>query len=277
MKNILSYDFNDASKNGLYSVDSGNNSLLIYLTPLNTQITNYIIEITDTQSNVIKSSNLSKNENGQLEYSVQESYFNGNAQMKIRLLSSEENSDYIIFNCLSFTGEDLLLKRVNTQYSFSIKLPASSYLYPPVGTQIYNSRKDFDPNEYYPGTKWVRIKGRVLAGINEDDNEATDNYAFQSYNQPSGTKLGSRWIDLAAAIGACDSNVASIGYAPRSKIPNMNYQFILTANSAWNGNTAGPVEPSRVNHSTYVRDVGTGLMPDKLQDTQLTYIWERVA
>lgn len=277
MKNILSYDFNDASKNGLYSVDSGNNSLLIYLTPLNTQITNYIIEITDTQSNVIKSSNLSKNENGQLEYSVQESYFNGNAQMKIRLLSSEENSDYIIFNCLSFTGEDLLLKRVNTQYSFSIKLPASSYLYPPVGTQIYNSRKDFDPNEYYPGTKWVRIKGRVLAGINEDDNEATDNYAFQSYNQPSGTKLGSRWIDLAAAIGACDSNVASIGYAPRSKIPNMNYQFILTANSAWNGNAAGPVEPSRVNHSTYVRDVGTGLMPDKLQDTQLTYIWERVA
>lgn len=277
MKNILSYDFNDASKNGLYSVDSGNNSLLIYLTPLNTQITNYIIEITDTQSNVIKSSVLSKNENGQLEYSVQESYFNGNAQMKIRLLSSEENSDYIIFNCLSFTGEDLLLKRVNTQYSFSIKLPVSSYLYPPVGTQIYNSRKDFDPNEYYPGTKWVRIKGRVLAGINEDDNEATDNYAFQSYNQPSGTKLGSRWIDLAAAIGACDSNVASIGYASRSKIPNMNYQFILTANSAWNGGAYGPVEPSRVNHSTYVRDLSTGLMPDKLQDTQLTYIWERVA
>lgn len=277
MKNILSYDFNDASKNGLYSVDSGNNSLLIYLTPLNTQITNYIIEITDTQSNVIKSSALSKNENGQLEYSVQESYFNGNAQMKIRLLSSEENSDYIIFNCLSFTGEDLLLKRVNTQYSFSIKLPASSYLYPPVGTQIYNSRKDFDPNEYYPGTKWVRIKGRVLAGINEDDNEATDNYAFQSYNQPSGTKLGSRWIDLAAAIGACDSNVASIGYAPRSKIPNINYHFILTANSAWNGGTDGPVEPSRVNHSTYVRDLSTGLMPDKLQDTQLTYIWERIA
>lgn len=277
MKNILSYDFNDASKNGLYSVDSGNNSLLIYLTPLNTQITNYIIEITDTQSNVIKSSALSKNENGQLEYSVQESYFNGNAQMKIRLLSSEENSDYIIFNCLSFTGEDLLLKRVNTQYSFSIKLPASSYLYPPVGTQIYNSRKDFDPNEYYPGTKWIRIKGRVLAGINEDDNEATDNYTFQSYNQPSGTKLGSRWIDLATAIGACDSNVASIGYAPRSKIPNMNYHFILTANSAWNGDTDGPVEPSRVNHSTYVRDLSTGLMLDKLQDTQLTYIWERIA
>ena len=62
MKNILSYDFNDTSKNGLYSVDSGNNSLLIYLTPLLSQETNYIIEITDTQSNVIKSSVLSKNE-----------------------------------------------------------------------------------------------------------------------------------------------------------------------------------------------------------------------
>ena len=127
MKNILSYDFNDTSKNGLYSVDSGSNALLIYLTPLIAQKTNYTVEITDTQSNVIKSSVLSKNENGQIEYSVQESYFNGNAQMKIRLLSSEGNSNYIIFNCISFTAEDLLLKRNDNEYSFTIKLPASSY------------------------------------------------------------------------------------------------------------------------------------------------------
>lgn len=253
MKNILSYDFNDASKNGLYSVDSGNNSLLIYLTPLNTQITNYIIEITDTQSNVIKSSNLSKNENGQLEYSVQESYFNGNAQMKIRLLSSEENSDYIIFNCLSFTGEDLLLKRVNTQYSFSIKLPASSYLYPPVGTQIYNSRKDFDPNEYYPGTKWVRIKGYVLGGINEDD---TDENIHTTFNQDAGKTIGSKWLQTHAH----EQNVTA------------NEQGHVYRRRDYSGEGNAGIYPQNV--STKISGSGDG---QNIQPTQLTYIWERIA
>lgn len=253
MKNILSYDFNDASKNGLYSVDSGNNSLLIYLTPLNTQITNYIIEITDTQSNVIKSSNLSKNENGQLEYSIQESYFNGNAQMKIRLLSSEENSDYIIFNCLSFTGEDLLLKRVNTQYSFSIKRPASSYLYPPVGTQIYNSRKDFDPNEYYPGTKWVRIKGYVLGGINEDD---TDENIHTTFNQGAGKTIGSKWLQTHAH----EQNVTA------------NEQGNVYRRKDYSGEGYAAIYPQNV--STDISGSGDG---QNIQPTQLTYIWERIA
>lgn len=253
MKNILSYDFNDASKNGLYSVDSGNNSLLIYLTPLLSQETNYSIEITDTQSNVIKSSVLSKNENGQLEYSVKESYFNGNAQMKIRLLSSEENSDYIIFNCIAFTGEDLLLKRVNNQYSFSIKLPASSYLYPPVGTQIYNSRKDFDPNEYYPGTKWVRIKGYVLGGINEDD---TDENIHTTFNQDAGKTIGSKWLQTHAH----EQNVTA------------NEQGNVYRRRDYSGEGYAGIYPQNV--STDISGNGDG---QNIQPTQLTYIWERIA
>lgn len=253
MKNILSYDFNDTSKNGLYSVDSGNNSLLIYLTPLLSQETNYIIEITDTQSNVIKSSVLSKNENGQLEYSVQESYFNGNAQMKIRLLSSEENSDYIIFNCISFTGEDLLLKRVNNQYSFSIKLPASSYLYPPVGTQIYNSRKDFDPNEYYPGTKWVRIKGYVLGGINEDD---TDTNIHTTFNQDAGKNIGSKWLHKHSHQQYVTANEQGNVYRRRD----------------YSGEGNAAIYPQNVSTEA----VGSG-NAQNIQPTKLTYIWERIA
>jgi hypothetical protein len=253
MKNILSYDFNDTSKNGLYGVDSGNNSLLIYLTPLLSQETNYIIEITDTQSNIIKSSVLSKNENGQLEYSVQESYFNGNAQMKIRLLSSEENSDYIIFNCIAFTGEDLLLKRVNNQYSFSIKLPASSYLYPPVGTQIYNSRKDFDPNEYYPGTKWVRIKGYILGGINEDD---IDTNIHTTFNQDAGKTIGSKWLQTHAHEQNVTANEQGNVYR-RKDFSGEGYAGIYSQNV-----------------STDMSGSGDG---QNIQPTQLTYIWERIA
>jgi len=257
MKNILNYDFNDSSKNGLYSVDSGSNALLIYLTPLLSQETNYVIEITDTQSNVIKSSVLSKNENGQLEYSVEESYFNGNAQMKIRILASEENSDYIIFNCISSTTEDLLLKRVNNQYSFSIKLPASSYLYPPVGTQIYNSRKDFDPNEYYPGTKWTRIKGYVLGGINEDDTDTNTNTTF---NQDSGKNIGSKWLQEHNHpwIGVNDG--ASVSSA-QGKYPFRIYQ---DRHPQWTGTR------------DYIQNTGSG-NAQNIQPTKLTYIWERIA
>ena len=166
-------------------------------------------------------------------------------------------------------GWDIKVKHGSSEYITLLDLLH------PVGSQIYNSSKDFDPNKYYPGTTWVRIKGRVLAGVNEDDKEATGDYAFQSYNQPSGTKIGSRWIDLSAAIGAYDNNVASLGYLATSRIANGMYYFGLTMTCSHNGNTSGHIANYRINHSTVVRDHGTGLMPDKIQDTQLTYIWER--
>ena len=40
-----------------------------------------------------------------------------------------------------------------------------------IGTQIYNARKDFNPYTLYKDTVWKRIKGYVLAGINEEDKE----------------------------------------------------------------------------------------------------------
>ena len=55
----------------------------------------------------------------------------------------------------------------------------------PIGSQIYNSKKDFDPNKYYPGTTWVRIKGYVLAGINEGDGLPSD---YLTFDKTSGSK-----------------------------------------------------------------------------------------
>lgn len=263
MKNILSYNFDDDSKNGLYSVDNSTNALLLYLTPLNTQLNNYTVEITDTQSNVIKSSVLSKNENGQIEYSIDESYFNGSGQMKIRLLSSEKNSNYIIFNCISFTTEDLLLKRNNNQYSFSIKLPASSYLYPPIGSQIYNSRKDFDPNEYYPGTKWTRIKGYVLGGINEDDTDTNTNTTF---NQDSGKNIGSKWLQ--EHQHHMPGHVFNWG---RTYSDNVYAGVNATSGSTPSNNLA-----TSQGNFMYTENSGSG-DGQNIQPTKLTYIWERIA
>ncbi len=39
----------------------------------------------------------------------------------------------------------------------------------PVGSVITNSRASFDPNTLYEGTRWERIKGRIVIGVDESD------------------------------------------------------------------------------------------------------------
>lgn len=41
----------------------------------------------------------------------------------------------------------------------------------PIGSVITNALASFDPNEKYPGTTWVRIKGKVIVGVNEAETE----------------------------------------------------------------------------------------------------------
>lgn len=41
----------------------------------------------------------------------------------------------------------------------------------PVGTVITNASSTFNPNKVYKGTTWTRIKGRVIVGVDESDND----------------------------------------------------------------------------------------------------------
>lgn len=52
----------------------------------------------------------------------------------------------------------------------------------PVGSVITNSSPTFDPNVLYEGTTWERIKGKVIVGIDEDDND------FNTVNKTGGEK-----------------------------------------------------------------------------------------
>lgn len=136
----------------------------------------------------------------------------------------------------------------------------------PVGSQIYNAKDDFDPNVYYPGTTWIRIKGYVLAGIDE---KGSDNAVF-GFNQKSGTVIGRTETSSVAMIGAMDNNAGSLGYVatgPYSrnytaayKMVGLNYE---TNKTSWN-------------HHTKVVDQ-TGSDTTNIQPTKLTYIWERTA
>ena len=132
----------------------------------------------------------------------------------------------------------------------------------PVGTQIYNSQKEFDPNTLYLGTEWTRIKGYVLAGINEDDAD-TDEHT--SFNQEAGTIIGSKYLQehkhhMAGHVfnwGRTYSNNVYAGVnvvsgdTPSNNLSTSQGNFMYTENSG-NGDS------------------------QNIQPTQLTYIWERV-
>lgn len=121
MKNIINVDFQNKINSGMYCVANDTNILYLCLTPSLVQKTNYRVEVTDTNNIVHTSKAIELNANNQIEYQVSNDYYNGNGVMKARLLSDESNSDYIIFNCVEFTTEDLICKYANDQYNFSVK------------------------------------------------------------------------------------------------------------------------------------------------------------
>lgn len=140
----------------------------------------------------------------------------------------------------------------------------------PVGAQIYNASKDFNPNEYYQGTTWRRLNGVVLGGINEMD---TDESRF-SFNKVSGTIIGGKYNYLRAAIGAYDGNAYSLGYKTSDKVPDVQFGYGLK-------NITNTLEESiqnnRINHFTRVYDDDGIEKIQNIQPTYMTYIWERTA
>lgn len=124
----------------------------------------------------------------------------------------------------------------------------------PVGTQIYNSQKEFDPNTLYQGTEWTRIKGYVLAGINEDDAD-TDEHT--SFNQEAGTAIGSKYLQKHSHVVPIKSaSEEATGYGLTQSQAFLN-RVAVTGNGVASGN------------------YGTG-DSQNIQPSMLTYIWERV-
>lgn len=122
----------------------------------------------------------------------------------------------------------------------------------PVGTQIYNSQKEFDPNVLYPGTKWERIKGYVLGGIDEEDSDTDENTTF---NKNAGETIGSKWLQKHSHQQYVTANEQGNVYRRRDYSSEGN---------------AG-IYPQNV--STEVAGSGDG---QNIQPTKLTYIWERI-
>ena len=142
------------------------------------------------------------------------------------------------------------------------------YIYP-IGSQIYNSSKSFNPNTMYEGTTWIRIKGYVLAGINEEDGLDP---SYLNFNKASGSRIGVTHQDLRAWIGAYDGDTGSLGYRAEPKVGGQSFTYGLR-----HGYADANIDNSRIAHTTMVSNTTGQTQVSIIQPTQLTYIWERTA
>lgn len=127
MKNIINVDFQNAINSGMYCVADNTNSLYLIISPSLIQNTNYRVEVTDINNDVHTSNTLELNTNEQIEYKVNNVYYNGKGVMKIRLLSNEANSDYVSFICVAFSdSDDVFCKNENGKYTFNYRTKNST-------------------------------------------------------------------------------------------------------------------------------------------------------
>lgn len=175
MRNILDINFRTMI-NGVSSASTDYNSIELSIVPSETQKTNFKIEVTDYAS-ILHTSNVISLIDGRISYTIPFDYWKGIGTIKVRLLSSEENSIYFtLTNKASLNGsEQVIVKYGESSFEISVveKSSASSLidLFLPVGHVITNGLASFDPNVLYAGTTWIRRKGRVIVGVDESQTE----------------------------------------------------------------------------------------------------------
>ena len=175
MRNICNIDFNSKERNSIFNSSNRTNDTSIIVEKLIAQKTNIKIEVTGVKGNVIQYSYTNN------EILILESLFNGNGVMKVRVTSNELNSEYIIFNCISFTNNnDIYCKNKNDQFYFTMKIQAVNELYP-VGS-IYMTVLNINPSVAFGG-KWERYAvGKTIIGVDENDND------YSTVKKTGGTK-----------------------------------------------------------------------------------------
>lgn len=121
-----------------------------------------------------------------------------------------------------------------------------------IGSYLYTDDKNFNPNSTYSGTSWERVKGKVLAGIDESD---TDINVKTSFNQQAGVALGSKYLHGHDHLTYNWANTTAGGGINAGRT---YYGQTGSANMATNATTK----------------TGSG-DAENIQPTRLTYIWIR--
>lgn len=85
--------------------------------------------------------------------------------------------------------EDIAELQTNVTNMFETLKPQLINLFLPVGFIIYTEDDSYDPNTVYTGTTWVRTKGKMIIGRDEDDTD------FQTSGLTGGSKTHTQTIN----------------------------------------------------------------------------------
>lgn len=167
MRNICTINFNNYKLNGqLNSVDK-TNTLILDVTPLLTQKEEIYIQ-------VIGVNGVTRNYDYQPQIEVDNELFNGNGVMRVRVISTQGDTSYIDFDCVSFNDKDELCCKYNgSRFVFFNSTTGGGFnidkVYP-IGA-VYISVVETSPSVLFGGA-WERFaNGRTLVGVSEGESE----------------------------------------------------------------------------------------------------------
>lgn len=149
--------------------------------------------------------------------------------------------------CLNENTDIPAINKILAEDMNEIKYVINNYIFP-IGATIENSEKSFNPNLLYGGT-WVRIKGKFLVGVDEDDED------FNESGKTGGEKKHTLTIDEMPRHDH-DGRVNN-AYASGNELA-----FHANGNSIIGG---------------MIQQNGGGQPHNNIPPFEATYIWRRVA
>lgn len=169
-----------------------------------------------------------------------------------------------------------------------IKKNLSNSLHP-VGEVITNSLASFDPNVEYPGTTWVRIKGRVIVGVEEGSNNFSSSgliggsttHKLTIAELPSHTHSQKAHNHSGNASGGDHRHELPYGGKSGGAPSGSGYTFPVVSTEHTHMVIAGTGNHSHtlsINDATAENNNTGGSSPhNNLQPYITKYVWERIA
>lgn len=176
MRNIITINLDENLRcDCLANVDEGGNTIELGL--VHVSWNNPVIHFTLT--NGVSATSTDYEIDGSLRrilyHTIPEEYWNADGELSVWVTDGSFTSGTIHFTCnKAKTGERVTVKANGIAYIVSVYIPGNLSLintFYPIGTVIENASADFNPNTAFPGTTWERIKGKVLVGVDENDDD----------------------------------------------------------------------------------------------------------
>lgn len=164
MKNLLKINLPDTSLNSVLTADD-TNAITLLITPLNSQLTGYVITGTLADGSSVTSGEIQP-VNGEIQFTLPFAWYSAEGSFTLRLESNEGNSDYFTFDVTSdlTADDDIKIRIISGVFTVSVHTDVRGYALllsaTDTGTKTIDGNiSDFD---------WIMLEGYFsTTNINE--------------------------------------------------------------------------------------------------------------